>query len=116
MLDPETVEEMCHPQVMHDLDNWRLAWGLGLMLHRRGDRVLVGHDGAMPGFLAGLAVRRPEKVGAVVFANSSAGAAPGELAIDLVLSVVDDDPVEPEAWRVGPAVPADLEPLLGPWW
>ena len=116
VLSPDTVEEMCHPQVMHDLEHWRLAWGLGFMLHRRGDRLLVGHDGAMPGFLAGLAVRRPEKVGAVVFASSSAGAAPGELAIDLVLSVVDDDPADPEPWRVGPAVPAELEPLLGSWW
>ncbi len=116
VLDPDTLEEMCHPQVMHDLDGWKLAWGLGLMLHRRGDRVLVGHDGAMPGFLAGLAVRRPEKVGAVVFANSSAGPAPGELAIDLALAVVDGDPAEPEPWRVGPGVPAELEPLLGSWW
>ena len=68
MLSPDTVEEMCHPQVMYDLDGWTLAWGLGWMLHRRSDRVLVGHDGAMPGFLAGLAVRRTDKVGAVVLA------------------------------------------------
>ena len=34
--------------------------GLGARarLFRRGDRVLVGHDGAMPGFLAGLVVHR----------------------------------------------------------
>ena len=62
------------------------------MLHRRGERVLVGHDGAMPGFLAGLAVRRTEKVGAVVLANTSAAADPGGLAVDLALRVLDDDP------------------------
>jgi hypothetical protein len=86
------------------------------MLHRRGDRILVGHDGAMPGFLAGAACRRTEKVGAVVLANTSAGADPGGLAIDLALAVVDGDPVVPSPWRPGPPVPADLEELLGVWW
>jgi CubicO group peptidase (beta-lactamase class C family) len=116
VLSPDTVEEMCNPQVVYDIDAWTLAWGLGFMLHRRGERVLVGHDGAMPGFLAGLAVRRPEKVGAVVLANTSAAADPGGLAVDLVLRVVEDDPDLPEPWRPGPPVPAHLEELLGQWW
>ena len=116
MLSSDTLEEMCHPQVMCDLDGWTLGWGLGFMLHRRGERVIVGHDGAMPGFLAGLAVRRPEKVGAVVLANTSAGADPGGLAIDLVLSVVDDDPDLPPPWRPGGDVPESIADLLGVWW
>jgi len=116
VLSADTVEEMCHPQVMYDLESWTLGWGLGLMLHRRGDRVLVGHDGAMPGFLAGLAVRRPDKVGAVVLANTSAGADPGGLAVDLVLRVLDEDPAQVDAWRPGPPVPAAVEELLGQWW
>ena len=116
VLSAETVEEICHPQVVHDLDAWTLAWGLGPMLHRRGERVLVGHDGAMPGFLAGLAVRRPEQVGAVVLVNSSAGADPGALAVDLALRVVVDDPDVAEPWRPGPPVPPHLEELLGKWW
>lgn len=116
VLSPDTVEEMCHPQVMWDLDGWTLGWGLGFMLHRRGERVLVGHSGAMPGFLAGLAVRRPEKVGAVVLANTSAGADPGGLAVELALQVVDDDPELPEPWRPGADVPAALAGLLGVWW
>lgn len=116
VLSPDTVEEMCHPQVVYDLDAWTLAWGLGFMLHRRGERVLVGHDGAMPGFLAGVAVRRPEKVGAVVLANTSAGADPGGLAVDLTLRVLDDDPDLPEQWRPGPPVSPQLEELLGQWW
>ncbi len=116
VLAAETVEEMCHPQVVYDLDAWTLAWGLGLMLHRRGERVLAGHDGAMPGFLAGLVVRRPEKVGAVVLANTSAAADPGGLAIDLLLRVLDDDPDPAEPWRPGPPVPAHVEELLGIWW
>jgi hypothetical protein len=116
VLSADTLDEMCHPQAMYDLDGWLLAWGLGLMLHRRGERVLIGHGGAMPGFVAGLAVRRPEKVGAVVFANTSAGAEPGELAVALTLDVVDGDPALPTAWRVGPPVASEYEGLLGRWW
>lgn len=116
VLSSDTVEEMCHPQVMRDLDGWKLGWGLGFMLHRRGERVIVGHDGAMPGFLAGLAVRRAEKVGAVVLANTSAGADPGGLAIELALSVVDADPELPFPWRPGGAVPESIADLLGVWW
>jgi CubicO group peptidase (beta-lactamase class C family) len=116
VLSPDTLEEMCHPQVMRDLEGWTLGWGLGFMLHRRGDRVIVGHDGAMPGFLAGLAVRRPEKVGAVVFANTSSGADPGGLAIELALAVIDDDPDLPDPWRPGGDVPESIADLLGVWW
>ena len=116
MLAPTTVEEMCYPQAMYDVDAWTLGWGLGLMLHRRGDKVVVGHDGAMPGFLAGLAVRRPEKVGAVVLVNTSATADPGGLAVDLVLRVLADDPDAAEPWRPGPDVPPHVEELLGQWW
>jgi CubicO group peptidase (beta-lactamase class C family) len=116
VLAASTLEEMAHPQVMHDLDAWRLAWGLGLMLHRRGEKVLIGHDGAMPGFLAGLAIRRQERIGAVVFANTSAAADPGALAIELALELLERDPATPTPWRVGPAVPGELEDLLGEWW
>jgi CubicO group peptidase (beta-lactamase class C family) len=116
VLSPDTVEEMCHPQVMYDLDGWTLAWGLGFMLHRRGERVLVGHDGAMPGFLAALVVRRPEKLGAVALANTSAAADPTGLAIDLLARTLDDDPDPAEPWRPGPAVPPHVEELLGQWW
>jgi hypothetical protein len=95
---------------------WTLGWGLGPALYRSGDRFAAGHDGAMPGFLAGLAVRRPERLGAVVLVNTSAGADPGGLAVDLVLRVLDDDPDPAEPWRPGPPVPDHLEELLGVWW
>jgi CubicO group peptidase (beta-lactamase class C family) len=116
VLSSDTLEEMCQPQVMYDLDGWTLGWGLGLMLHRRGERVIVGHDGAMPGFLAGLAVRRSEKVGAIVLANTSSGADPGGLAVEFVLAVLDDDPDLPEPWRPGGHAPESLAALLGVWW
>jgi CubicO group peptidase (beta-lactamase class C family) len=116
VLTATTVEEMCQPQVVYDVDTWTLAWGLGLMLHRRGERVLVGHDGAMPGFLAGLAVRRPERTAGVVLVNGSAGADPGSLAVDLVIRLLDEEPEPTMPWRPGPPVPPELEDLIGHWW
>ena len=58
---PETVEEMCRPIIMTDVDGWSGAYGLGFGMGRRGDRVYVGHGGAMPGFLTGLRVRRRDR-------------------------------------------------------
>ena len=55
---PETIDEMCRPLMMTDVDGWTGAYGLGFGMGRRGDRVYVGHGGAMPGFLTGLRVRR----------------------------------------------------------
>ena len=49
----------------------------------RGDRVFVGHGGAMPGHLAGLVVNRTTGIGAAVLMNTSAGGEPEKLALDL---------------------------------
>ena len=112
---PETVEEMCRPIIMTDVDSWSGAYGLGFGMGRRGDRVYVGHGGAMPGFLTGLRVRRADGVGAVVFANATSGALTLGLATDLVEAVVDAEPSLPSAWTPETEQPG-LTELLGLWW
>jgi CubicO group peptidase (beta-lactamase class C family) len=112
---PETVDEMCRPLIMTDVDGWSGAYGLGFGMGRRGDRVYVGHGGAMPGFLTGLRVRRKDGVGAIVFANATSGALTLALATDLVEAVVDAEPSLASAW-VPEAPRPDLEDLLGLWW
>jgi CubicO group peptidase (beta-lactamase class C family) len=112
---PETVDEMCRPLIMTDVDGWSGAYGLGFGMGRRGDRVYVGHGGAMPGYLTGLRVRRKEGVGAVVFANATSGALPLALATDLVEAVVDAEPSLAAAWVPEQPRP-ELEELLGLWW
>ena len=112
---PETVEEMCRPLIMTDVDGWTGAYGLGFGMGRRGDRVYVGHGGAMPGYLTGLRVRRKEGLAAVVFANTTSGAMPLTLATDLVESVLDAEPTLASAW-VPEAARPELDELLGLWW
>ncbi|GAB2760657.1 serine hydrolase domain-containing protein [Terrabacter koreensis] len=112
---PETLDEMCRPLIMTDVDGWSGAYGLGFGMGRRGDRVFVGHGGAMPGFLTGLRVRRKEGVGAIVFANATSGALTLALATDLVEAVVDAEPSLQGAW-VPEAEQPQLTELLGLWW
>jgi hypothetical protein len=100
---------------MTDVDGWSGAYGLGFGMGRRGDRVFVGHGGAMPGFLTGLRVRRKEGVGAIVFANATSGALTLALATDLVEAVVDAEPSPEGAW-VPEVEQPQLTELLGLWW
>jgi hypothetical protein len=103
-------------QSMADLEQWKVGWGLGVALFREGDRILVGHGGAMPGFLAGLAVSPQERAGAVVLVNSGAGVKVEELVRKLAVKAAESYPPEPEPWLAAEAVPPELEPLLGRWW
>ena len=111
----DTVEEMCRPLIMTDVDGWTGAYGLGFGMGRRGDRIYVGHGGAMPGYLTGLRVRRKEGIGAIVFSNATSGALSLTLATDLVDAVLDAEPALASAWVPEQPRP-ELAELLGLWW
>jgi len=115
ILAPDTLEEMCRPLIMTDVQGWARAYGLGFDLQRIGERILAGHGGAMPGFLAGLRVRRQDRVGAVVFANCTAGAETVALAGQLVNAVLDAEPSLARVWSPSQAQP-DFDGILGSWW
>ncbi len=112
---PETIEEMCRPIILTDPDGWTGGYGLGFGMGRRGERVYVGHGGAMPGYLTGLRIRRKDGVGAIIFANCTSGAEPLAVATDLVEAVLDAEPSLPAPWHPEVSHP-DLAPLLGLWW
>jgi CubicO group peptidase (beta-lactamase class C family) len=116
ILAKDTVEEMRRFQSLADLEEWKLGWGLGLALMREDNRIFVGHGGAMPGFLAGLAVSPKERSGAVVLVNSGAGVKIEELLRKLAAKAAEAYPPEPEPWQAADQVPPELEPLLGRWW
>jgi CubicO group peptidase (beta-lactamase class C family) len=112
------VAEMAAPVVMADLDSWSHGYGLGLQLWRSGERVLIGHTGSMPGYLAVVAVHRRTRTGVVAFANaySLPGSGIGRLGISLMDTVLDHEPVPVVAWRPTVAPPPEIEPLCGRWW
>ena len=116
VLSRTSLDEMARVRTMVDQATWTVAWGLGLGLYRRGDRVYAGHDGAMPGFLASLVVDRRERTGASVLANTSAGFAPTMLALDLAEAAQEALDRIPEPWRADDGPPTAVAPLLGPWW
>jgi CubicO group peptidase (beta-lactamase class C family) len=115
VLSPDTLEEMCQPQIMVDVQRWQAAFGLGFMLVRSGDRVYVGHTGGMPGHITGLFTHRDTGTGGLVLMNSTSAPDPAAFAIDLAGHVVEHDPVEVTPWQPGAEVPADLADLVGIW-
>jgi CubicO group peptidase (beta-lactamase class C family) len=114
VLARRSVEEMRTVQTIDDHVRWSGGYGLGLMLQRDGDRILAGHGGSMPGFIAAVYVSPGEKVGVGILTNSSS-AAVAELAKQLVAATVEQWPVPPAPWKVEEPPPDDVLPLLGIW-
>ena len=114
VLAASSAEEMRTVQVIADHERWLAGYGLGLGLTRDGDRILAGHGGSMPGFIAQLVFSAKDKVVATALTNESE-ADIGELGVALLGTTVEEWPVAPEAWRIGEPPPADVVPLLGIW-
>lgn len=116
VLSPDTLEEMCQPQVLSDVVGWTSAWGLGLQLLRHEGRTWVGHTGGWPGSITGVFTERPSATTGLILMNNSAPVPPAAAAVALGTIAVDREPVEPEAWEPGESVPEELVPLLGHWY
>jgi CubicO group peptidase (beta-lactamase class C family) len=116
VLSPDTVEEMCEPQVVMDRERWTAAMGLGFFLARSGTRTYVGHTGGMPGHITALFTDREARTGGLVLTSSGTTPDVTGFATALADLVTDHDPVEPEPWRPGTVVPDDLAELVGVWY
>jgi CubicO group peptidase (beta-lactamase class C family) len=108
-------EEMHALQVMADPERWLLGWGLGLMLYRRGERVFAGHDGGTVGHASHLSYAREERVGIALLTNTENPSLDFD-PVALTEKVAEALPAEPEPWRPGEPVPAELTGILGSWW
>ncbi|MFF9243625.1 serine hydrolase domain-containing protein [Streptomyces sp. NPDC014801] len=92
------------------------AYGLGLEVRHHEGRLLAGHSGSLPGFLAGLVFSVEDDLAAVVLANCTSGPAVTTVAAELVGIVAEAEPRFPDPWRpLREADPAVLE-LAGPWY
>ena len=117
VLEQRTAEEMQAFQgLVSYVKGWRLGWGLGLQLVRDGDRVLAGHGGAMPGFLAFVGIDAEDGIGAVALTNASSNAAIDALALSLARKARELEPTDPDEWTPGEPPPEDVDGLLGRWW
>jgi CubicO group peptidase (beta-lactamase class C family) len=116
LLSRAATDEMHEVQGMADPWTWRLGWGLGLCLYRRGDRIFAGHGGGMPGQTSGLVWHRESGLVSAVLTNTESGADPEALALSLAERAIEGlEAVEP--WRPDATpVPQELEGVGGRWW
>lgn len=118
VLSAETVREMRAPAAPAEaadvLDG--AAYGLGLQIQRWDGRLLVGHSGSLPGFLANLTISVEDDVAAVVLTNCTSGPLPAGVGADLVRIVAEAEPRIPEPWRPLPEVDPSVLELAGQWY
>ena len=118
VLSGETLREMRTPAAPPEAGDVvdGAAYGLGLQIQYRDGRLLAGHGGSLPGFLASLMLSVEDDVAAVVLANCTSGPLVSLVAADLVRIVAEAEPRIPEPWRPMPENEAkDLE-LAGQWY
>ncbi|MFF5176067.1 serine hydrolase domain-containing protein [Micromonospora sp. NPDC000089] len=122
VLAPATLDEMRWPVTTTDETLWAAGFGLGLILLPYPERVVhVGHDGAMPGFLAAVYGRRggdgtAGAMGCAVLGSSGTAGEILELPHRLLAASAEHDPAEVPPWRPGPPAPGPLRGMLGRWW
>jgi CubicO group peptidase (beta-lactamase class C family) len=109
VLGRDTLVEMARPAAP------AVDYGLGLRLLRDpAGRVLVGHTGSMPGFLATAFVDQDTRQGVVALTNATTGVSTDALALSL-LAGVDPATAPEEPWRPSDSVPDRVAELLGLW-
>lgn len=116
VLSAASVAEMRTPAAAPAGEDWGPGYGLGVQLLRRDGRLLAGHTGSMPGFLAALWVSVEDGVGALVLTNATSGPQVSTAAADLVAIVADNEPRFPVPWRPRSSADPALLALTGPWY
>ncbi|MEU9588260.1 serine hydrolase domain-containing protein [Streptomyces sp. NPDC048219] len=118
VLSSETVREMRTPAAPAEAADVAdgVTYGLGLQIQYRDGRLLVGHSGSLPGFLANLTIGVEDDVAAVVLTNCTSGPLTAGVGADLVRIVAEAEPRIPEPWRPLPDVDASALELAGPWY
>ncbi|HEY2985427.1 MAG TPA: serine hydrolase domain-containing protein, partial [Jatrophihabitantaceae bacterium] len=110
VLGADTLAEMRRPASPIDDDAWTGGYGLGVQLLRTGGRMLSGHTGSMPGFVATVWVSVEERLAGLAMANATSGPLIGTIAADLIRIVAEHEPPIPNQWQ--PARDADVDPQL----
>jgi CubicO group peptidase (beta-lactamase class C family) len=115
LLSSATLAEMCIPQSADPAAGGGDSYGLGMRLVHSGGRLLHGHTGSMPGYLAGAFVDAEHQQGAVALANATRGLDGMRLTADLIAIVAEHEPSPPPLWQPNAGAGEHAE-LLGPWY
>lgn len=115
VLSRDTLAEMRRPAAAPEGD-WSSSYGLGLQLLRQDGRLLIGHGGSMPGFLAGLWVSPADDVAVVTLTNATSSPSFWPVAGELLAIVAEREPRFPEPWRPFTDADPELLALTGPWY
>ena len=115
VLRPDTLAEMATPGPLDATTGTWQAYGLGLQVRSVDGRVLLGHGGSMPGFLALLWVEPAERTGVAMLTNTTGGL-DGTGALDLLTILRDREPVVVDEWLPGQPVAPELVDAVGPWY
>lgn len=54
-------------------DDWKSGWGVGFAIVRAGERTLIGHSGALPGYRTRLSICVAQKIAIIVLTNADDG-------------------------------------------
>ncbi|HEX5567704.1 MAG TPA: serine hydrolase domain-containing protein [Streptomyces sp.] len=116
VLGAESVAEMRVPAVAPETVASDQAYGLGVQLVNCGGRVLAGHTGSMPGFLAALWTAPEERLASVVLVNATFGLPVGGVCAGLLGIVAEREPGFPVPWRPRSEADPELLALTGSWY
>ncbi|MGZ3116551.1 serine hydrolase domain-containing protein [Streptomyces sp. H62] len=118
VLSARTVREMRAPAAPAEAADVMdgAAYGLGLQIQCRDGRLLMGHSGSLPGFLANLTISVEDDVAVVVLTNCTSGPLTAEVGADLVRIVAEAEPRIPEPWRPSAEADAAVLELAGQWY
>ncbi|MDY7084250.1 MAG: serine hydrolase domain-containing protein [Actinomycetota bacterium] len=122
VLAASTLDEMRFPATVTNEAVWQTGFGLGLIVEPQSRWVThVGHDGAMPGFLASAYGRRggddlPDGLGAAVLGSSGTSRVIGEVVHELLKLAVELDPADVKPWKAANPAPREYRSVLGHWY
>jgi CubicO group peptidase (beta-lactamase class C family) len=118
VLSAETVREMRTPAAQPDASDVAdgASYGLGLQVLSRNGRLLTGHGGSLPGFLANLMISVEDDLAAVALANCTSGPPLALLGPELIRIVAEAEPRISEPWSPLREVDPSVLELAGPWY
>ena len=106
VLKASTLREM--QRVQFTDPDWRVTWGLGFVVSRRGDRTYVGHGGDCPGYHTALQLRPDSETAVTAMATGSEGPGPYTAQIFQLL-----DKRQGAGFRPPAPTAVDLTPFTG---